>query len=75
MKKLIFKAQLGNGPIQKIGSYEFLPEEWEEELEDFDGDEQGWLQNRGIDWAYEAVRSDCLVYWAEFEKDSTKERQ
>ena len=66
-KRVIFKAQLWNGPIQEVGHYEFTPEEWEYELEDFDGDEKAWLDNRGADWAYEAVRSDCLREWAEFE--------
>jgi len=67
MKKVIFKARLGaNAPVQIVGSYEFSDEEWAEELADFDGDEQEWLQNRGAEWAYEAVRSDCLSEWAEF---------
>lgn len=68
MKRIVFKAQLGDGPIQEIGSYEMLPDEWEHELIDFEGDEKSWLQNRGIDWAYEAVHSDCLKYWAEFDE-------
>lgn len=67
MKRIVFKAQLGDGPVQDIGGYEFLPDEWEEEL---DGrTEEEWLQNTGTDWAYEAVHSDCLNYWAEVEDD------
>ena len=67
MKRVVFKAQLGDGPVQEVGGYEFLPDEWEQELHYHDGDEQSWLQNTGADWAYEAVHSDCLNYWAEFE--------
>jgi hypothetical protein len=67
VKRIVFKAQLGDGPVQEVGGYEFLPDEWEEELADFDGSEAAWLQNRGVDWAYEAVRSDTLRYWAEVE--------
>jgi hypothetical protein len=66
--KVVFKARLGTGPVQVVGSYEMSDEEWEEELLDFDGDEESWLQNRGADWAYDAVRSDCLQEWAELEK-------
>ena len=70
MVKILFKAQLGDGPVQIVGSYEMSDEEWAEEVEDsFDGTEQDWLQNRGSDWAYEAVHSDCLNYWAELERD------
>ena len=67
MKRIVFKARFGDGPIQEIGGYEFLPDEWEEELRDFDGSEEAWLQTRGGEWAYEAVHSDCLSYWAEVE--------
>lgn len=67
MTRVVFKAQLGDGPVQIVGDYEFSPEEWKEELFDFDDDEKNWLQNRGSDWAYEAVHSDCLNYWAELE--------
>lgn len=68
MKKVIFKAQLHDGPIQTVGSYKMSDEEWEEELEWMDGDEKKWLQNTGSDWAHEAVMSDCLNYWAEFDE-------
>lgn len=68
MKRVIFKAQLGDGPVQEVGGYEFLPDEWEDELSDFDGSEDAWLTNRGIDWAYDTVHSDCLRCWAEFEE-------
>jgi len=67
MKRIVFKAQLGDGPVQEVGGYEFLPDEWEKELHAFDGSEEAWLQNRGADWAYEAVHTDCLRYWAEVE--------
>jgi hypothetical protein len=67
MRRIVFKAQLGDGPVQEVGGYEFLPDEWEEELHDFGYDEESWLQNRGSDWAYEAVHSDCLRSWAEIE--------
>lgn len=67
--KVVFKASLADGPTQTVGQYVFDPYEWEEEMEDFDGDEEKWLQNRGIDWAYEAVHSDCLNYWAELERE------
>ena len=69
MKRVVFKAQLGDGPVQEVGGYEFLPDEWEEELADFGGSSEDWLQNRGVDWAYEAVHLDCLNYWAEFEDE------
>lgn len=66
MTRVVFKARLGDGPVQEVGSYEFDPEEWDEEL---DGREvEDWLQNTGADWAYEAVHSDCLNYWAELEE-------
>ena len=64
MKRIIFKAKLGDGPVQVVGSYEMTQEEWEEEMESAD-DEETWLQNTGVDWAYEAVHSDCLEFWAE----------
>lgn len=65
MKKVVFKAQLGDGPVQEVGSYEFTEEEWKWETEEYDRSEEDWLQNTGSDWAYEAVHSDCLKYWAE----------
>ena len=73
MVKIVFKARLGDGPIQVVGEYEPSPEEWPDELEDFEGSEQDWLANRGADWAYEAVRTDCLHEWAEIERDSERD--
>lgn len=67
--KVIFYAKLGEGPTQVVGEYVFSQEEWEEEMEDFDGSQQNWLQNRGVDWAHEAVHSDCLNYWADLEDE------
>ncbi len=64
MKKVLFKARLGNGPVHVVGQYEFTDEEWEEELK-YSETEKDWLQNRGGDWAHDAVHSDCLEYWAE----------
>lgn len=63
MIRIVFKARLGDGPVQEVGCYEFLPDEWEEELRGHTPDE--WLQSAGVDWAYAAVHSDCLSYWAE----------
>ena len=65
MKRVVFKAALGNGPVQEVGGYEFGEEEWEEELNGRTPDD--WLNNTGVDWAYDAVHTDCLRYWAEFE--------
>lgn len=63
MIRVVFKAQLGDGPVQEVGGYEFLPDEWEETLNG--NTPEDWLQNGGADWAYEVVHSDCLSYWAE----------
>lgn len=66
--KLIFKARLGeNGPIQIVGSYELCQAEIDEYISD--GDIEDFLDNVGSDWAYEAVHTDCLDYWAEVEKE------
>lgn len=67
MKRVVFKARLGDGPIQVVGDYEFSSEEWEEEM-DIYGDIENWLGGPGSDWAYEAVHSDCLSYWSEIEE-------
>lgn len=64
--RIIFKAQLGDGPVQVVGDYEPTPEEWAHEIESY-GSQEDWLMNAGSDWAYEAVHSDCLSYWAEVE--------
>ena len=64
--KIVYKAQLGdNAPVQIVGHYEIEDAEWENELSYYDGNKEEWLQNTGSDWAYEAVHSDCLRYWAE----------
>lgn len=68
--KVVFKAQLGDGPIQIVGSYEMTDAEWSSELESYDSKED-WLQNTGSDWAYEAVHTDCLNYWAEEDNGSS----
>jgi len=65
--KIIFKARFRSGPTHIVGEYEMSEEEWEEELEDSTGVED-WLQNRGADWAYDAVHSDNLVCWAEIKE-------
>lgn len=66
MTRVVFKAQLGDGPVQEVGGYEFLPDEWEDYMRQYDSPED-WLQSAGADWAYDAVHTDCLKYWAEFE--------
>lgn len=68
MKRIVFKARLGGGPVQEVGGYEFLPDEWEEELR-LSGfpEERAWLLNTGVDWAHEAAL-DKLRYWAEVEE-------
>ena len=68
MKRLMFKARLGkDAPIQTVGFYEFAEGELEEYLLDYNS-EKDLVQNMGSDWAYEAVHSDCLEYWAELEE-------
>ncbi len=67
--KIVFKAAFRSGPTHIVGEYNFSDKEWEEEMSDFDGNEEDWRINRGVDWAYEAVHSDCLNYWAEIKKN------
>jgi hypothetical protein len=67
--KVVFKAALHDALPQIVGEYVFSSEEWEEEMSDYSGSEEDWLKNRGVDWAHEAVHSDCLNYWAEIERE------
>lgn len=57
--RIVFKARLGDGPVQVVGDADV----YEYDLNG--GSLEEFLQNGGSDWAYEAVHSDTLRYWAE----------
>lgn len=63
--KIIYKARLGDGPIQIVGETEL--DDWVKEAYEITDEEslKNFLMNAGSDWAYEAVHSDCLDCWAE----------
>lgn len=64
-KKLVYKVRINDGPVQIFGEEE-MDEDWYNEAVGTE-DEETWLNNTGYDWAYEALHSDPLQIWAEFE--------
>lgn len=58
--RIVFKARLGDlTPAVVVGAADVYEYDLEgRTLEEF-------LINQGSDWAYEAVRTDCLTSWAE----------
>ena len=60
---IVFYAQLNGTEPVVTGEYIIYED-------DLDGREiEEFLRNTGVDWAYEAVHSDNLRYWAELKNE------
>lgn len=60
---VVFYAQLNGTDPVVTGEYEFYEDDLGDRgIEDF-------LKNTGVDWAYEAVHTDNLTYWAELKDE------